>query len=372
MYGIISTSTPKIDRLYKNRLYKILSNQSNYSDTTLQELNSLLHEQPDLVDFTHPIEGSYYYVTCRNSHSQDNIGFRMIYALSNAGANPNIIDGLGNAPLREVIIQTFGWMGCVVVAKLAAQSASTGSSNPLFDTTVVLQSSSSLVFNRIIQPYEFDSYYNTTQTLIDLTGELNEYLSGKFPTTFIKAYTYGISLYPQKTTRRRRRREITTTTTLIPPHTNQETYSTMLYSTFDTMTTNSENANHCNISMYYDGSAQPALIYLNGTLYFNSTQQNKPNATVIIDALASFDPVVILIDKCLQKSPAESTFNSALSTVQPLSVVDSDASVLDKNNTYSLPLISLTNSVTTPQLSTITTITTTTTTVTQSTTPLFG
>ncbi|CAF3981791.1 unnamed protein product [Adineta steineri] len=112
MYGIISTSTPKIDRLYKNRLYKILSNQSNYSDTTLQELNSLLHEQPDLVDFTHPIEGSYYYVTCRNSHSQDNIGFRMIYALSNAGANPNIIDGLGNAPLREVIIQTFGWMGC--------------------------------------------------------------------------------------------------------------------------------------------------------------------------------------------------------------------------------------------------------------------
>ncbi|CAF1438495.1 unnamed protein product [Adineta steineri] len=185
----------------------------------------------------------------------------------------------------------------VVVAKLAAQSASTGSSNPLFDTTVVLQSSSSLVFNRIIQP------------------------------------------------------------------------------TFDTMTTNSENTNHCNISMYYDGSAQPALIYLNGTLYFNSTQQNKPNATVIIDALASFDPVIILIDKCLQKSPAESTFNSALSTVQPLSVVDSDASVLDKNNTYSLPLISLTNSVTTPQLSTITTITTTTTTtttVTQSTTPLFG
>ncbi|CAF3841966.1 unnamed protein product [Adineta steineri] len=174
-------------------------------------------------------------------------------------------------------------------------------------------------------------------------------------------------------------------TTSMPSQTNQgihsptstfaNTASTMLYSAFDTMTTNSENTNHCNISMYYDGSAQPALIYLNGTLYFNSTQQNKPNATVIIDALASFDPVIILIDKCLQKSPAESTFNSALSTVQPLSVVDSDASVLDKNNTYSLPLISLTNSVTTPQLSTITTITTTTTTtttVTQSTTPLFG
>ncbi|CAF1346641.1 unnamed protein product [Adineta steineri] len=285
----------------------------------------------------------------------------------------------------------------VVVAKLAAQSASTGSSNPLFDTTVVLQSSSSLVFNRIIQPYEFDSYYNTTQTLIDLTGELNEYLSGKFPTTFIKAYTYGISLYPQKTTTRRRRRRQNCMctigsspqagcprcgTTSMPSQTNQgihttmssfaSTASTMLYSTFDTMTTNSENANHCNISLYYDGTVQPALIYLNGTLYFNSTQDNKPDPTVIIDALASFDPVIILIDKCLQKSPAESTFNSALSTVQPLSVVDGDASVLNKNNTYSLALVSLTNSVTTPQLSTMTTITTTTTTVTQSTTPLFG
>ncbi|CAF4365433.1 unnamed protein product, partial [Adineta steineri] len=75
----------------------------------------------------------------------------------------------------------------VIVAKLAAQS---GKTDPFFETTVVLQSSSSLVFNRIIQPYEFDSYFNTTQTLIDLTGELNEYLSGKFPATFIKAYTY--------------------------------------------------------------------------------------------------------------------------------------------------------------------------------------
>ncbi|CAF0899953.1 unnamed protein product [Adineta steineri] len=98
---------PKTDRFYKNHLYKILSNPSNYSDTTLQELNSLLHEQPDLVDFTHPIEGSYYHVICRNSHSQDNIGFRMIYALSNAGADPNVTDGMGNTPLHEAIIQTF-------------------------------------------------------------------------------------------------------------------------------------------------------------------------------------------------------------------------------------------------------------------------
>ncbi|CAF1524571.1 unnamed protein product, partial [Adineta steineri] len=106
---IISTSTPKTDRFYQNRLCKILSNQSNYSYTTLQELNSLLHEQPDLVDFTHPIEGSYYHVICRNSHSQDNIDFRMSYALSNAGADPY---GMGNAPLHEAISQTFGWVGC--------------------------------------------------------------------------------------------------------------------------------------------------------------------------------------------------------------------------------------------------------------------
>ncbi|CAF3959642.1 unnamed protein product [Adineta steineri] len=284
----------------------------------------------------------------------------------------------------------------VIAAKLAAQS---GKTDPFFETTVVLQSSSSLVFNRIIQPYEFDSYYNTTQTLIDLTGELNEYLSGKFPTTFIKAYTYGISLYPQKTITqiRRRRQNCMCTigifsrpgcprcgTTPIPSHTNQGTYSTtsmtsttsnfaniastMRYSTFDTMTPSSEDISHCNISIYYDGTVQPALIYLNGTLYFNSTQQNKPDPTVIKDALQSFDPVVILIDKCLHASPAASTFNFPLSAIQPLSVVDGNATILYSNDTYSLPLISLTNSVTppsvTPQLPTTTIITSTIVTIT--------
>ncbi|CAF1478762.1 unnamed protein product [Adineta steineri] len=284
----------------------------------------------------------------------------------------------------------------VVLAKMAAQ---TGNPDPFFETTIVLQSSSSLVFNRIIQPYEFDAYFNTTQTLIDLTGELNEYLSGKFPTTFIKAYTYGISLYPQKTTTqiRRRRQNCMCTidsssrpgcprcgTTLIPPHTNKGTYSTtsmtsttsnfantastMRYSTFDTMTTNSGDVSHCNISMYSDGTAQPALIYLNGTLYFNSTQQNKPDLTVLKDALQSFDPVIILIDKCLHASPAESTFNFALSTLQPLSVVDGNATILYSNDTYSLPLITLTNSVTppsvTPQLPTTTIISSTIVTIT--------
>ncbi len=57
-------------RFYNNRLYKLLSNQSNYSNELLQQLNSLLHEEPDLIEFTHPNEGSYFHVICRNSNNQ--------------------------------------------------------------------------------------------------------------------------------------------------------------------------------------------------------------------------------------------------------------------------------------------------------------
>jgi len=33
------------------------------------------------------------------------ISFRMIYALSNAGADPNVTDGKGNTPLHEALIR---------------------------------------------------------------------------------------------------------------------------------------------------------------------------------------------------------------------------------------------------------------------------
>ena len=35
----------------------------------------------------------------------------MIYALSNAGANPNVTDGKGNTPLHEALIRGFADVG---------------------------------------------------------------------------------------------------------------------------------------------------------------------------------------------------------------------------------------------------------------------
>ncbi|CAF1255872.1 unnamed protein product [Rotaria sordida] len=84
------------DPFYNNRLYKLLSNRRMYSIELLQQLNSLLHEEPELATFNHPKEGSYFHIICRNSNGQEN-AFRMIYALSNAGADPNVTDAKGKA-----------------------------------------------------------------------------------------------------------------------------------------------------------------------------------------------------------------------------------------------------------------------------------
>ncbi|CAF2886304.1 unnamed protein product [Rotaria sp. Silwood2] len=95
----------KDDPFYNNRLYKLLSNRIIYSNELLQRLNSLLHQEPNLATFSHPKEGSYFHIICRNSNGQENIAFRMIYALSNAGANPNLTNAKGNTPLHEVLIR---------------------------------------------------------------------------------------------------------------------------------------------------------------------------------------------------------------------------------------------------------------------------
>ncbi|CAF4849901.1 unnamed protein product, partial [Rotaria sp. Silwood2] len=95
----------KDDPFYNNRLYKLLSNRIIYSNELLQQLNSLLHQEPNLATFSHPKEGSYFHIICRNSNGQENIAFRMIYALSNAGANPNLTNAKGNTPLHEVLIR---------------------------------------------------------------------------------------------------------------------------------------------------------------------------------------------------------------------------------------------------------------------------
>ena len=96
------------DPFYTNRLYELLSNHSNNSDGILQEVNGILHEQPGLAELTHPIEGSYFHILCRNTNEQDhNIAYRIIYALSNAGANPNITNENGNTPLHEALMRDF-------------------------------------------------------------------------------------------------------------------------------------------------------------------------------------------------------------------------------------------------------------------------
>jgi hypothetical protein len=61
----------RTDLFYNNRLYKLLSNSSIYSNELLQELNALLHEEPELIEFNHPNEGSFFHIVCRHSNRQE-------------------------------------------------------------------------------------------------------------------------------------------------------------------------------------------------------------------------------------------------------------------------------------------------------------
>lgn len=59
------------DDFHTNRLYQLLVNQSNYSNELLKEVNSILHEQPELAHISHSIEGSYFHIVCQNANEQD-------------------------------------------------------------------------------------------------------------------------------------------------------------------------------------------------------------------------------------------------------------------------------------------------------------
>jgi hypothetical protein len=61
----------KSDPFYNNRLYQLLVNNSVYSKELLQEVNTILHEEPELAGLYHPTEGSYFHVICRNSNEQE-------------------------------------------------------------------------------------------------------------------------------------------------------------------------------------------------------------------------------------------------------------------------------------------------------------
>lgn len=58
----------RTDLFYNNQVYKLISNSTIYSNETLQQLNRILHEQPELVECSHPMEGSYFHIICRNSN----------------------------------------------------------------------------------------------------------------------------------------------------------------------------------------------------------------------------------------------------------------------------------------------------------------
>jgi hypothetical protein len=61
----------RTDLFYNNRLYKLLSNPSIYSNELLQQLNFLLHEEPELVEYNHPNDGSFFHIICQNSNRQE-------------------------------------------------------------------------------------------------------------------------------------------------------------------------------------------------------------------------------------------------------------------------------------------------------------
>ena len=93
---------------YENRLYKLLANRSTYSHKLLQRVNRLLHAEPELGQRTHEVEGSYFHVVVQRFDDSEkcSIAFRLVYALGNAGADPNVVNGKGNTPLHEVVADT--------------------------------------------------------------------------------------------------------------------------------------------------------------------------------------------------------------------------------------------------------------------------
>ena len=104
----ISTDGLQQCPFYDNRLYKLLANRSTYSHKLLQRVNRLLHVEPELAQRTHENEGSYFHVVVQRFDDSERctIAFRLVYALSNAGADPNVVNGKGNTPLHEVVTDT--------------------------------------------------------------------------------------------------------------------------------------------------------------------------------------------------------------------------------------------------------------------------
>ena len=59
------------DAFLDGPLYQLLSKATVYSDELLQDLHVILHEQPELAELCHPVEGSYLHLVCRNAREQE-------------------------------------------------------------------------------------------------------------------------------------------------------------------------------------------------------------------------------------------------------------------------------------------------------------
>ncbi|CAF1466259.1 unnamed protein product [Adineta ricciae] len=209
----------------------------------------------------------------------------------------------------------------------------------------------------------------TTSTLTQITGNLDGSTSDS-PTTTTTTTTSSNQItgdFESST-------PVSQTTTKYTPFTTTATPSTTWY--------NISIAN-CTRSMF-NGTNRTSVIYFMTTLYFNVTVKEELNAAEIIEALKSFNPIVELADKCIRKSPDTSTFNIALSKVDPPSSAKGDLSFLTKTDTIPPALINQVNLIIPPivvatnsgnyttSATTATTIVTTETTTTDSTTPNVG
>lgn len=59
--------TERNEPFYNNQLYQLLTKATIHSNEALHELNSILHQQPELASLTHPIDGTYLHVISRRS-----------------------------------------------------------------------------------------------------------------------------------------------------------------------------------------------------------------------------------------------------------------------------------------------------------------
>ena len=53
------------DEFKESSLYRLLSNNENYSLDLVEKVNSLLHEQPELAELTDKSDGSFFHLVSR-------------------------------------------------------------------------------------------------------------------------------------------------------------------------------------------------------------------------------------------------------------------------------------------------------------------